>query len=235
MAGVLGAVAVLAMATCDTGDGRELQAPTSDQRADQPTTTTTTTAPPALPPDAGQGASTVAPATAAESAPRVTLPPDGTLPPPSTTERSAFALVLPWGEGEAIATRFTCDDENRSPTMQWTAPPPGSVEMALVVTDDDADDYVHFAAAGIPAMAGEVGEGGEITNSVLGVNDTGDMGWAGPCPPADDGPHTYRFTLYALSAPSAMADGFTVDELLPAIATAVLGTAEATGSYQRAG
>ena len=50
----------------------------------------------------------------------------------------------------------------------WTAPPPGSVEMALLVTDDDADDFVHFAVAGIPAMAGEVGEGEQITNSVEG-------------------------------------------------------------------
>ena len=55
-------------------------------------------------------------------------------------------------------------------------------------------------------------------------------------PAAEDGPHTYRFTLYVLSAPSAMADGFTADAVCSAaIGTTLLGSVEATGTYQRAG
>ena len=96
--------------------------------------------------------------------------------------------------------------------MTWTAPPAGTVELALLVTDDDADGYVHWAVAGIPPTAGEKGEGATITGAFEGVNDFGNVGWSGPCPPAG-APHTYRFTLYALDQQAELPDGFTGADL----------------------
>ena len=112
----------------------------------------------------------------------------------------------------------------------WTAPPAGTVELALLVTDDDADGFVHWAVAGIPPSSGEIGEGAQITGAIEGVNDFGQPGWGGPCPPAG-APHTYRFSLYALSQQAELPDGFTGAEL-PAIAgPAALAVAESTGTY----
>ena len=99
-----------------------------------------------------------------------------------------------------------------SPLLIWSAPPAGTSELALLVTDDDAGGFVHWAVAGIPAAAGEVGEGAPITGAVEGRNDFGDPGWSGPCPPAG-APHTYRFTLYALSQQAELPEDFTGDDL----------------------
>ena len=108
--------------------------------------------------------------------------------------------------------RFTCDGEDRSPLLIWSAPPAGTVELALLVTDDDAGGFVHWAVAGIPPTAGEVGEGAQITGAIEGRNDFGDPGWSGPCPPAG-APHTYRFTLYALSQQAELPEDFTGADL----------------------
>ena len=79
-----------------------------------------------------------------------------------TTVAAAFTLQAPWPSGGTIDVRFTCDGEDVSPALSWTAPPAGTVELALVVTDDDAGGFVHWAVGGIPAAAGAVSEGGTI-------------------------------------------------------------------------
>ena len=43
--------------------------------------------------------------------------------------------------------------------VSWTRPRPGTVELALLVTDDDADGFVHWAVAGIAPTAGGIAEG----------------------------------------------------------------------------
>jgi Raf kinase inhibitor-like YbhB/YbcL family protein len=210
---VLGAlIGVVALGGCDSGDGRDLRPPSSAQRAAMTTTTSsTTTSAPAFP---DVGAVT-------------TLP--GAAP---TSTAAAFSLQLPWAEGAAIDARFTCDGEEHSPALAWTAPPAGTVEMALLVTDDDADGYVHWAVAGIPPSAGQVGEGATITGAVEGVNDFDDVGWGGPCPPEGEA-HTYRFTLYALDQQAELPEDFNGDDLAAVAQPAALAVARATGTYTR--
>jgi Raf kinase inhibitor-like YbhB/YbcL family protein len=118
--------------------------------------------------------------------------------------------------------------------MTWTAPPAGTVELALVVTDDDAGGFVHWAVAGIAPTAGETGEGATITGALEGVNDAGTVGWTGPCPPPG-APHTYRFTMYALAQQAELPDGFTGADLVAVAEPASTAIAELTGTYTRAG
>ena len=212
-------LAVVLIAACDTDDGKELQPPTSEQRAAM-TTSTTTTATTVVP-----GASGALPA---ESLLPTTAP-LATVAPAST----GFSLQLPWPAGGAIDARFTCDGEDRSPTLVWTAPPAGTVEMALVVTDDDAEGFVHWVVAAIPPTAGEVGEGGEITGAFAGRNSAGELGWSGPCPPAGE-THTYRFALYALGQQAELPDDFTAADVLAVAGPSSIGRAESTGVYTRA-
>jgi Raf kinase inhibitor-like YbhB/YbcL family protein len=205
---------LLAATACDTGDGKELREPTEAQRAVMSTTTTSTTSTlPGLPADA-----IVDPSTTTSSS-TVTVP---------------FSLQLPWPPSGPIDVRFTCDGEDRSPLLIWSTPPVGTVELALLVTDDDADGFVHWAVAGIPATAGEVGEGAQISSAIEGRNDFGNSGWGGPCPPAGAS-HTYRFSLYALSQQAELPGDFTGDDLAAVATSASLGVAESTGEYTRAG
>ena len=210
------AVAALALMTlvsaCDTGDGRSLREPTPEQRAAVPTTTTTTTSTLVAPPADLAGGS-VATTTAAVAA-------------------QPFSLSARWSLGSVIEAPFTCDGEDRSPLVTWTAPPAGTVELALVLTDDDAPGYVHWAVAGIPPTAGEKGEGATITGAVEGVNSGGSVGWLGPCPPAGE-THTYRLTMYALNQQAELPERYTGADLQAVAGSAALAVAEVTATYTR--
>jgi Raf kinase inhibitor-like YbhB/YbcL family protein len=205
---VAGCLVVIALSgalnACDTDDGRELRPPTSDQRAALTTTTAVGAAG-----TAGAGAATTVPASAT----------------------SPFSITAPWADGTAIDPRYTCDGEDVSPALSWTAPPPGTVELALLVTDDDAADFVHWAVAGIPPQAGGVGQGAAIQGAIEGQTSFGETGWGGPCPPS--GQHTYRFSLYALSQQAEVADGFAAADLQVYTDTSALAVAETTGTYSR--
>jgi len=182
-----------------------MQPPTSDQRAALTTTTAVGAAG-----TAGAGAVTTVPASGA------VLP---------------FSMTAPWADGTAIDRRYTCDGQDVSPALSWTAPPRGTVELALLVTDDDAADFVHWAVAGIPPRAGGVGQGAAIDGAIEGQTSFGETGWGGPCPPS--GEHTYRFSLYALSQQAEVADGFAAADLQVYTDTSSLAVAEVTGTYQR--
>ncbi len=215
--------AVVVLGACDTGDGRELRQPTASERSGVPTTTTTTPVLPSLPLDAVGGAATSV-STAPTSAGTAT----------STTLPGTFGLQAPGLAGGVIDTRFTCDGAGASPVLTWTAPPTGTIELALLVTDDDAGGFVHWAVVGIPPTAGEVGEGATITGAVEGVNDFGAVGWDGPCPPAPGETHNYRFALYALGQQNELPEAFTGDDLATFANSTALGYDDLTATYTRA-
>ena len=134
----------------------------------------------------------------------------------------AFTMQAPWPDGGAIDVRFTCDGENRSPALSWTTPPPGTVELALVVTDDDAEDFVHWAVAAIPPTVTQVGEGAEITGAVQGLTGFSSQQWSGPCPPGAGTTHRYRFSLYALGQQTELPDNFSGEELINVAASTAI-------------
>jgi Raf kinase inhibitor-like YbhB/YbcL family protein len=204
-------------AACDTGDGKTMRPPTAAQRAALPTTTTSTTVATSADGGLGGAVSTVLPGIT------------GTAVAPSS-----FAMTLPWSDGGAIDGRFTCDGADVSPPITWTAPPAGTVELALLAVDDDAGGYVHWAVAGIPPTAGGTAEGATFAGAVEGENGFGKIGYGGPCPPTG-ATHTYRFTLYALDQQPELPAGFTGKDLENVTATASLAVAETVGTYTRAG
>ena len=116
----------------------------------------------------------------------------------------------------------------------WTAPPAGTVELALLVTDDDAGGFVHWAVAGDPAAAGEDGEGAADHGGRRGPQRLRPPGLGGPCPPA--GPaHTYRFTLYALTQQAELPDGFTGADLADVAPAGSIASAEVDGDLLESG
>ena len=145
-----------------------------------------------------------------------------------------FTISSPaFADGADIPTRHTCDGEDRSPRLTWTSTPPNTRSLALVVDDPDAPRgiFTHWVVYDIASDLTELGEGS--TEGTQGRNGFGRTGYGGPCPPAGDAPHRYRFTLYALDVPTiALANG-TREELETKIDTHVLGTAQLVGRYQR--
>lgn len=213
-AAITACLLAVALVACDTDDGRQLREPSDEQRAAMPTTTSSTTSlpgQPAINADAG----TAAPATVGGDAPI-----------------ADFTLTGPWVEGGPIDPQYTCDGEGLLPLVAWTTPPAGTVELALVVTDPDAEEFIHFALAGMPATAGQIGAGVDLPGAIDGTNDFGRRGWGGPCPPAGE-THTYRWTLYALTQPTTLAQGFAGTDLLTFAFDNAFASAELTGTYSR--
>ncbi|MDD9371407.1 MAG: YbhB/YbcL family Raf kinase inhibitor-like protein [Acidimicrobiales bacterium] len=110
-----------------------------------------------------------------------------------------------FADGEPIPVEYTCDGDETSPPLAFAGVPAGTAELAVVVRDPDADGFVHWVIAGIPADAGGLDEGAPPAGAVEADNGFDEPGWAGPCPP--EGNHTYEFTVYALGEPSGLEAG----------------------------
>ncbi|MGJ0506815.1 MAG: YbhB/YbcL family Raf kinase inhibitor-like protein [Methylocystis sp.] len=106
--------------------------------------------------------------------------------------------------GDAIPRRFTCDGEDLSPPLTWTGAPTETRSFVLLVDDLDAPGGVfhHWACYDIPPHHAGLNEGagrtGRFEDFRHAVNDFGELGYNGPCPPHGAGLRRYRFSLLAL-------------------------------------
>lgn len=137
-----------------------------------------------------------------------------------------------FSDGEAIPQRHTCDGDDVSPPLEWTAPPAGTASLALCVDDPDAGRYpfTHWLAWGLPAAAGGLADGQAAPAE--GRNDFGATGYRGPCPPPGK-PHRYVFRLLALDAEPALGASDRRLSFDEAVEGHVLAEAELTGHYAR--
>ena len=101
-----------------------------------------------------------------------------------------------WTAGGEIPTRFSCDGEDVSPPLTISGAPEGTVELVLVVTDQDAGGLLHWVVAGIPPGAPSFPQAGLPAGAIEVPNSSGELAWLGPCPPSGE-THTYDFTAYA--------------------------------------
>jgi len=67
---------------------------------------------------------------------------------------------------KSMAKKFTCDGEDISPALEWSAAPNGTKSFALIVDDPDAPDpanpqmtWVHWVLYNIPATVSSLPEG----------------------------------------------------------------------------
>ncbi|MFD8418072.1 YbhB/YbcL family Raf kinase inhibitor-like protein [Streptomyces sp. NPDC059466] len=132
-----------------------------------------------------------------------------------------------------------------SPHLAWTALPPGTAQLLLVVEDIDvpmAKPAVHCVAL-IDPSAGHLEPGALATRrpgpGVRVLRSTIGRGYHGPAPVKGHGPHRYVFQLFALSAPvDGAPDTTPVDRarpraLLPTLTAPVLDRARLTGVFER--
>jgi len=135
-----------------------------------------------------------------------------------------------FADGGAIPSRNTCDGEDVSPHLAWTAPAQSGA-FTMIVRDPDAEGFVHWVLTDIPADVTELPEGRGDSIGIPGQNDFGRVGWGGPCPPS--GEHRYEFTLHALTGPLLLDGGITADDVDRALGTNLIATARLTGVYTR--
>jgi Raf kinase inhibitor-like YbhB/YbcL family protein len=143
-----------------------------------------------------------------------------------------LAVTAPWAQGEAIDVRYTCDGDNVSPALQWTAAPEGTVEIAITLRDKDAPSFAHWAIAGISADQTSLEEDLVPLGAYEATNGVGDVGYTGPCPPAGS-THTYVLTVHYLEARTNLTDGVTAGELVDGITAAELASVEVEGTFRR--
>jgi len=144
-----------------------------------------------------------------------------------------LTILAPWRDGAEIDARFTCDGLNVAPPLSWTAAPAGTVEIAVTLTDTDAPGFTHWVIAGISPTMIALNEDTVPLGAYEAVNGNGDLGYTGPCPPAGT-THTYVITVHYLDATTELGDGATGAEVITAIATAEIASAEVSGTFSRA-
>ena len=128
-----------------------------------------------------------------------------------------FEVTSPdFRHGEPIPGRCTCDGEDRSPRLGWTGVPVETRSFALICELD----------AGVPPKA-ELPSGAR-----QGINDFGNLGYGGPCPP-EGKPHRYFFRLHALDISLNLPPGVNRADLDAAIAGHVLAVGTLMGTYER--
>ncbi len=137
---------------------------------------------------------------------------------------------------------YTCEGENISPPLEWTAPPPETKSLVLIVDDPDAPDpaapkmtWVHWVLYNLPPVAGMLPEGVQKKDlpagTIIGVNDRHHAGYSGPCPPI--GTHRYFFKLYAIDTVLPDMGEVTKADVVKAMEGHILARSEIVGLYVR--
>lgn len=121
-----------------------------------------------------------------------------------------------FGNGERMPEQYTCEGDDMSPPLQWSAAPSGTKSFAVLCDDPDAPNgtFHHWALFDLPAVQTEIHDGyaneahvaevgpavaiGTVRTVRQAVNDFGNAFWGGPCPPPGHGTHHYHFRLLAL-------------------------------------
>jgi Raf kinase inhibitor-like YbhB/YbcL family protein len=165
-------------------------------------------------------------------------------PEPPKNDASLRVTSESFSEGAAIPMEnvFTgCGGKNTSPHLAWTGAPDGTKSFAITCFDPDAptgSGYWHWIAFDIPASVSSLkaGDGNSETpaGGKSGSSDFAMTSYGGPCPPKNDIPHHYIFTVYALDVPSIQgaSDKTTGATLNFMMRGHVLATGKITGTFK---
>lgn len=144
-----------------------------------------------------------------------------------TFARGGFALTSPaFRQGEELDPCFTAAEEDAvAPPLEWTAPPPGSQELIIIVeeasTDADAP-ACHWLVWGLPGQKGKLLEG-EVPPRT-GKNAVGNSEWLLPSPPEGETRH-YLFQIFATELPLTLMPGASRNDVMASIKGFITGCA----------
>ena len=136
-----------------------------------------------------------------------------------------------------IPDRFTYRGDNVSPEFFWEDAPKETKSFVLILHDPDAprrDGFTHWLLYDIPPNVMRIREDlpkkAPVTDSGFqGINDSGELGYTGPCPPS--GRHRYFARLYALREELNLAPGATAQQVNAALEGKVIEQTEMLARY----
>jgi Raf kinase inhibitor-like YbhB/YbcL family protein len=167
-------------------------------------------------------------ATACKAGPAQPVVPRGVTLSALTVTSSSFQ------PGAAIPVDFTCDGNDRSPPLAFSAPPARTASLAVIVDDPDAPGgtFTHWIAYNLPPDVSSLAEGADpaVLGAISGTNDFHALGYSGPCPPKFE-EHRYRFRVLALDATIRPEPPATRDRLDSAMSGHLLGEGTLVGVY----
>ncbi len=136
-----------------------------------------------------------------------------------TLGRGGFALTSPaFPAGHELDPCFTAKEEDAvAPPLEWTAPPPGSQELVLIVEEASSEGdepQCHWLVWGLAGQRGKLLEG-EVPPRT-GKNAQGNSEWLLPDPPIGETRH-YVFQIFATELPLTLMPGASRDELIASI------------------
>ncbi len=160
-------------------------------------------------------------------------------------ENPMFKLSSPaFNDGETIPMKYTGEGEDISPPLKWANIPNLTEELVLICDDPDAPNntpWVHWliynlsptATNGLPEHMPKQEIVEHPVASTQGENAFGKIGYNGPMPPPDHGPHRYFFNLYALNKKLRLPPALLKSQLLTAMKGHIIGEATLIGKYRR--
>jgi phosphatidylethanolamine-binding protein (PEBP) family uncharacterized protein len=133
--------------------------------------------------------------------------------------RSGFALTSPaFNHGEELDPSFTAEEEDAvAPPLEWSAPPPGSQELVVIVEDaaaTGAEPACHWLVWGLAGQRGKLLEG-EVPPRT-GKNARGNSEWLLPAPAEGETRH-YVFQLFATDLPLVLMPGASRADLIASL------------------
>lgn len=122
-----------------------------------------------------------------------------------------------FGRGK-IPKEYTCRGGGGSPPLYWSGAPAGTKALAVVVDDSDAPitPYIYWIVLDIQPTTSDIQAGQLPPGAEQADNSRGFARYDAPCP--NHGSHSYRFTVYALSAPLHLSNGVSAKTAWTAIA-----------------
>jgi Raf kinase inhibitor-like YbhB/YbcL family protein len=155
----------------------------------------------------------------------------GATTPTSTTPADEPSLTsTAFAEGEEIPVEHGgCPPgENVAPPLEWTGLPADAEQLAVTVVDPDAGDFVHWAMAGLDPATTSLDADEVPAGTVEALNDGGQAGYFGPCPPEV---HTYEFTVHALSGDPGLSPDQSGGDAVAAIEAVTTASATLSGRF----
>ena len=134
-------------------------------------------------------------------------------------------------EGKMIPSIYTCEGDNINPPLEFSDVPPNAKSLALIMTDLDTPGgtFTHWLMWNIPPETGKIEENDWLEGAEQGLNDGGELGYMGPCPPT--GVHHYHFKLYALNKKLDLSGDVKKASLEREIESGLIEKAELIGIY----
>jgi Raf kinase inhibitor-like YbhB/YbcL family protein len=160
--------------------------------------------------------------------------------PETTTTIDVFAGVKPGDfvlrspaarDGDLLPVRHARGGSNIAPEVRWQGVPAEAVELALVMVDINANNFVHWVVTGIDPATPGLFEALVPPGAVQALNDFGELGWGGPAPPIGEDAHSYVFKLFALGEPSGMQSGELGSAAIPMLEAKAIGVTELITFY----